>query len=61
MVTTADALTIGAGIIGASTALELSRRGLNVLAVDKARRSRHGIHQRFERCHPAQRLPWGIT
>lgn len=36
MVTTADVLIIGAGIVGASTALELSRRGLNVLAVDKA-------------------------
>ena len=30
MVTTADALIIGAGTIGASTALELSRRGVSV-------------------------------
>ena len=36
MVTSADVLIIGAGIVGASTALELSRRGLDVLAVDKA-------------------------
>lgn len=36
MVTTADAVVIGAGIVGSSTALELSRRGVNVLVVDKA-------------------------
>lgn len=33
---TADVVIIGAGIVGASTALELSRRGLTVLVVDKA-------------------------
>jgi len=36
MITTADAVIIGAGVVGSSTALELSRRGLNVLVVDKA-------------------------
>lgn len=36
MVTTADAVIIGAGVVGCSTALELARRGLNVLVVDKA-------------------------
>ena len=36
MVTTADAVIIGAGVVGSSTALELSRRGVNVLVVDKA-------------------------
>ena len=36
MTTTADAVVIGAGVVGSATALELSRRGLNVLAVDKA-------------------------
>ena len=35
MVTTADVAIIGAGIVGASTALELSRRGMNVAVVDK--------------------------
>lgn len=33
---TADALIIGAGIVGSGTALELARRGLDVLVVDKA-------------------------
>lgn len=33
---TADAVIVGAGIVGSSTALELSRRGLDVLVVDKA-------------------------
>jgi glycine/D-amino acid oxidase-like deaminating enzyme len=33
---TADVAIIGAGIVGSSTALELSRRGLDVLVVDKA-------------------------
>ncbi|MGW7404319.1 NAD(P)/FAD-dependent oxidoreductase [Streptomyces sp. NPDC054833] len=36
MATTADVLVIGAGIVGSGTALELSRRGLDVLVVDKA-------------------------
>lgn len=36
MAITADAVIIGAGVVGSSTALELSRRGLNVLVVDKA-------------------------
>src|SRR5215475_12679274 len=36
MVTTVDAVVIGAGIVGSSTALELSRRGVNVLVVEKA-------------------------
>ncbi len=36
MTATADVLIIGAGIVGSSTALELSRRGLDVLVVDKA-------------------------
>lgn len=36
MITTADAVIIGAGVVGSSTALELSRRGLNVLVVEKA-------------------------
>ncbi|MHC5257943.1 NAD(P)/FAD-dependent oxidoreductase [Streptomyces sp. UC4497] len=36
MATTADALIIGAGIVGSATALELARRGLDVLVVDKA-------------------------
>ncbi|GIJ45291.1 FAD-dependent oxidoreductase [Virgisporangium aliadipatigenens] len=36
MTATADVLVIGAGIVGCSTALELSRRGLDVLVLDKA-------------------------
>ncbi len=36
MVATADVLIIGAGVVGASTALELARRGLDVLVLDKA-------------------------
>jgi sarcosine oxidase subunit beta len=36
MATTTDAVIIGAGVVGSSTALELSRRGVNVLVVDKA-------------------------
>ncbi len=32
---TADAVVIGAGVIGSSIALELARRGLNVICVDK--------------------------
>lgn len=36
MTITADVLIIGAGIVGSSSALELSRRGLDVLVVDKA-------------------------
>ncbi len=35
-VTTADAVIIGAGVIGASIALELAREGLSVVVVDKA-------------------------
>jgi sarcosine oxidase subunit beta len=34
--TTADVVVIGAGIVGSSAALELARRGLDVLVVDKA-------------------------
>ena len=30
-----DAIIIGAGIIGAATALGLARKGLNVLSVDR--------------------------
>lgn len=33
---TADAVVVGAGVIGSSIALELSRAGLSVIAVDKA-------------------------
>lgn len=36
MVTTADAIVIGAGVIGAAVALELSKLGLDVVVVDKA-------------------------
>ena len=36
MALTADAVIIGSGIVGASTALELSRRGMKVIVVDKA-------------------------
>jgi glycine/D-amino acid oxidase-like deaminating enzyme len=36
MTTTADAVVVGAGIIGASVALELARSGRQVLCVDKA-------------------------
>lgn len=36
MSSTADAVVIGAGIVGAATALELSRRGVDVLVLDKA-------------------------
>lgn len=36
MTVTADAIVIGAGVIGASAALELSRLGLRVVAADKA-------------------------
>lgn len=36
MITTADAVIIGAGVVGSATALELARRGLRVLVVDKA-------------------------
>jgi glycine/D-amino acid oxidase-like deaminating enzyme len=32
---TADAVVVGAGIIGASTALQLARKGLRVAVVDK--------------------------
>src|SRR5580658_5120699 len=34
--TTADVVVIGAGVVGSSAALELARRGLDVLVVDKA-------------------------
>lgn len=36
MTLTADAVIIGAGIVGCSTALQLSRRGVDVLVLDKA-------------------------
>ncbi len=36
MATTADVLVIGAGIVGSSTALELCRRGVATVVVDKA-------------------------
>jgi len=36
MTITADAVIIGAGIVGCSTALQLSRRGVDVLVLDKA-------------------------
>ncbi|MDP9101801.1 MAG: FAD-binding oxidoreductase [Actinomycetota bacterium] len=36
MSSTADAVVVGAGVIGSSIALELSRAGLTVLVVDKA-------------------------
>lgn len=39
---TADVVIVGAGICGSSTALELSRSGLKVLAVDKAGAPGHG-------------------
>ncbi|MFI6598617.1 NAD(P)/FAD-dependent oxidoreductase [Nonomuraea sp. NPDC050536] len=42
MSTTADAVVVGAGVIGASIALELSRLGLEVLVVDKAGGAGHG-------------------
>src|SRR4051795_12718872 len=36
MTTTADAVVVGAGVIGASVALELARTGRRVACVDKA-------------------------
>src|SRR3954469_6701498 len=36
MTTTADAVVVGAGVIGASVALELARAGRQVVCVDKA-------------------------
>jgi sarcosine oxidase, subunit beta len=39
---TADAIVIGAGVIGSSTALELSRLGLKVVVADKAGGPGHG-------------------
>ena len=36
MAETADAVVVGAGVIGSSIALELSRDGLSVVVVDKA-------------------------
>lgn len=36
MTTTADAVIIGAGIVGSATALELARRGIDALVLDKA-------------------------
>jgi sarcosine oxidase subunit beta len=36
MTLTADAIVVGAGVIGSSIALELSRSGLSVIVVDKA-------------------------
>lgn len=38
----ADAVVIGAGVIGASVALELSKRGLRVIGVDKSAGPGHG-------------------
>lgn len=42
MSVTADAVVIGAGVIGASAALELSRLGLRVVVADKAGGAGHG-------------------
>jgi sarcosine oxidase subunit beta len=42
MKTTADAIVIGAGVIGSSIALELSRNGFDVVVVDKAGGMGHG-------------------
>lgn len=39
---TADAIVIGAGVIGAAVALELARRGRSVLVVDRLRAPGHG-------------------
>jgi len=39
---TADAVVVGAGVIGASVALELARQGLDVVVVDKAGGAGHG-------------------
>ncbi|WP_204079402.1 NAD(P)/FAD-dependent oxidoreductase [Mycobacterium riyadhense] len=36
MTTTADAVIVGAGIVGSATALELARRGVDALVLDKA-------------------------
>lgn len=40
--TTADVVIVGAGVIGSSAALELSKLGLNVIVVDKAGGPGHG-------------------
>ena len=42
MKTSADAVVVGAGVIGASVALELARSGLSVVVVDKAGAAGHG-------------------
>ncbi|HUF86269.1 MAG TPA: FAD-dependent oxidoreductase [Thermohalobaculum sp.] len=42
MTKTADAIVIGAGVIGAATAFELAKRGWRVLGVDRQRRPGHG-------------------
>ena len=42
MTQTADAIVIGAGVIGAAIALELNRNGLRTLTVDKNRASGYG-------------------
>lgn len=42
MTVTADAIVIGAGVIGASAALELSRLGMKVVVIDKAGGPGHG-------------------
>ena len=42
MAETADAIVIGAGVIGAATAFELAKRGLRVLCLDRNARVGHG-------------------
>ena len=42
MAGTADAIVIGAGVIGAATALELARRGVKVVGIDRNAQAGHG-------------------
>ena len=42
MTDTADAIVIGAGVIGAAVAYELARQGWKTLSVDRNRQAGHG-------------------
>ena len=56
-----DALVIGARCAGASTALLLARRGLDVLLVDRARFPSEISHGHFIHRHgPARLRDWGL-
>ena len=65
MTTTADVLVIGAGIVGAAAAFELSRRGHRVLVVDRGSIGREGsgttagnVHvQAVHTRRPGQQVP----